>query len=84
MSRWSRLIPMFGAALLLAGCGSNGADTPLSPAGIRHDEGGTTAIGSNAVDPSTGTTTTTNTATDAPTVAEDTTGRGGTTAIGSN
>lgn len=79
MSRWSRLVPMVGAALLLAAC-SQDSDTPLSPAAARHD-GGTTAIGSNSVDPGTSTSTGTSTS---DTAEPDTTTRTGTTAIGSN
>ena len=85
MARWTRLIPAFAVALVLAACGQGTSDTPFSPAAARHDGGGAT-VGSNFVPPSDGSesTSTTSTSDGSTEVPNDSTSRTGGATVGSN
>jgi hypothetical protein len=86
MARWTRLVPAFAIALVLAACGQGTSDTPLSPPAARHDGGGTT-VGSNFVPPPDGsetTTSTTSTSTGPTELPADSTSRTGGATVGSN
>jgi hypothetical protein len=79
MSRWIRLVPVFGVAALLAACGGSGSDTPLAPASAvapRHDGG--LGMGGNVTDPGPdSTTTSTNAESDSTTLDGGGLGMGG-------
>jgi hypothetical protein len=93
MSRFSRVFSLFAVPVLFAACSLDGTDTPLSPAGPRHD-GGVTLLGGNAVPPDTtpnnNTTSTTSTSSggegldDPGAVPGDSASRGGVTLLGGN
>lgn len=67
MSRWSRLIPFFAVAVLLAACGQD-SDTPISAPAPLYDDG--VVVGGNSTGGSgsgSGSTTNTTTPTDTTT-----------------
>jgi hypothetical protein len=78
MSRWSRLIPGIGFAVLLAACGNAGSDTPMAPVTPRMDGGGVIVNG-NAFGTGSGQTTTTQSTTASDPAPADSTGTGGAT-----
>src|SRR5215213_7729345 len=87
MARWTRLVPAFAVALVLAACGQGTSDTPLSPPAARY-EGGGTSVGSNYVPPPDSTEATTGTTSTSSTgsveLSGNSTSRTGGTSIGGN
>lgn len=62
MSRLSRVLSLFAVPVLFAACSPGSTDTPLSPAGIRHDSGSPMPGGNVTPPDSTTSTTSTGTA----------------------
>lgn len=86
MARWTRLVPAFAIALVLAACGQGTSDTPLSPPSARHDGGGT-SVGTNVTPPDSSdatSSTTSTTSTGTAQLPDDSTGRTGGTSVGVN
>jgi hypothetical protein len=86
MARWTRLVPAFAVALILAACGQGTSDTPLSPSGARHDGGGT-SVGTNFVPPDSTQTsgnTSSTTSTGTTELPDESAGRTGGTSVGVN
>ncbi|MFL5381541.1 MAG: hypothetical protein ACJ8GN_03380 [Longimicrobiaceae bacterium] len=92
MSRFSRVLSLFAVPVLFAACSAGGGDTPLSPAGPRHDGGiilnGGNAVPTDSTPPGTTSTTSTTSTTTGEGVEDtgtaDSTSRGGIILTGGN
>ena len=83
MSRFARVVSLFAVPVLFAACSPGSTDTPLSPAGPRHDTG-TPVLGGNVTPPADSTATTTSTTSSSGGELDDPDAATGTPVIGGN